>query len=167
MEHWYVVHTQPRGESLALANLNNQGLKTYLPRHLKRRRHARRTEWVPAPLFPNYLFVRFDIDQTRWRAIHSTFGVRYLVCNGELPAPVPHGIVEEIQSCEDDAGVVVVSKQAPFDKGELVQIMTGAMCDQVGLFDCATDNERVFILLDLLGRKVRVRVPLDTVSSYA
>ena len=167
MEHWYVVHTQPRGESLALANLNNQGLKTYLPRHLKRRRHARRTEWVPAPLFPNYLFVRFDIERTRWRAIHSTFGVRYLVCNGELPAPVPHGIVEEIQSCEDDAGVVVVSKQAPFDKGELVQIMTGAMCDQVGLFDCATDNERVFILLDLLGRKVRVRVPLDTVSSYA
>ncbi len=167
MEHWYVVHTQPRGESLAITNLNNQGFETYLPRHLKRRRHVRRTEWVPAPLFPNYLFVRFDIDRTRWRSIHSTFGVRYLVCNGELPAPVPHGIVEDIRSCEDDAGVVVVSKQAPFDKGELVQIMTGALCDQVGLFDCATDNERVFILLDLLGRKVRVRVPLDTVSSYA
>ncbi len=167
MEHWYVVHTQPRGESLAVTNLNNQGLETYLPRHLKRRRHARRTEWVPAPLFPNYLFVRFDIDRTRWRSIHSTFGVRYLVCNGELPAPVPHGIVEDIQSCEDDAGVVVVSKKAPFDKGALVQIMTGALCDQVGLFDCATDNERVFILLDLLGRNVRVRVPLETVSSYA
>ena len=167
MEHWYVVHTQPRGESLAVTNLNNQGLETYLPRHLKRRRHARRTEWVPAPLFPNYLFVRFDIDRTRWRSIHSTFGVRYLVCNGERPAPVPHGIVEDIRSCEDDTGVVVVSKQAPFDKGELVRIMSGAMCDQVGLFDCATDNERVFILLDLLGRNVRVRVPLDTVSSYA
>jgi transcriptional antiterminator RfaH len=49
----------------------------------------------------------------------------------------------------------------------MVQIMTGALCDQVGLFDCATDNERVFILLDLLGRKVRVRVPLGTVSAYA
>ena len=167
MEHWYVVHTQPRGESLAITNLNNQGFETYLPRHLKRRRHARRTEWVPAPLFPNYLFVRFDIERTRWRSIHSTFGVRYLVCNGELPAPVPHVIVEDIRSCEDDDGVVVVSKQAPFDKGELVQIMTGALCDQVGLFDCATDNERVFVLLDLLGRKVRVRVPLETVSSYA
>ncbi|MDP6785666.1 MAG: transcriptional activator RfaH [Rhodospirillales bacterium] len=167
MQRWYVVHTQPRGEPLALANLENQGLETYLPRYLKRRRHARRTEWVPAPLFPNYLFVRFDVERTRWRAIHSTFGVRYLVSNGELPAPVPHGIVEEIQSCEDDAGIVVVSKQAPFDKGELVRIMTGALCDQVGLFDCATDNERVFILLDLLGRTVRVRVPLETVSSYA
>ena len=167
MERWHVVHTQPRGESLAITNLINQGLETYLPLHLRRRRHARRTEWVPAPLFPSYLFVQFDVEQTRWRAIHSTFGVRYLVCNGELPAPVPIGIVEDIRSCEDDAGVVVVSKQAPFGKGEMVQIMTGALCDQVGLFDCATDNERVFVLLDLLGRRVRVRVPLDTVSAYA
>ena len=166
MESWYVVHTHPRGEPLAIINLNNQGLETYLPRQLKRRRHARRTEWVPAPLFPGYLFVRFDLDRTRWRAIHSTFGVRYLVCNGELPAPVPHGIVEDIRSCEDDDGVVIVSKQAPFDKGERVQIMTGALRDQVGLFDCATDDERIFILLDLLGRQVRVRVPLETVSVY-
>jgi transcriptional antiterminator RfaH len=167
MERWYVVHTQPRAEPLAIINLRNQGLETYLPRHLKRRRHARRTEWLPTPLFPAYLFVRFDVEQTRWRAIFSTFGVRYLICNGELPAPVPIGIVEDIRSCENDAGIVIVSKETPFDKGELVQIMTGALCDRVGLFDCITDNERVFILLDLLGRKVRVRVPLDTVSAFA
>ena len=89
MERWYVVHTQPRGESLAITNLINQGLETYLPLHLRRRRHARRTEWVPAPLFPSYLFVQFDVEQTRWRAIHSTFGVRYLVCNASCRRRFP------------------------------------------------------------------------------
>ena len=42
--------------------------------------------------------------------------------------------------------------------------MDGALSDQIGLFECAGDDQRVFLLLDLLGRKVRVRVPADQVS---
>ena len=61
MDFWYVVHTHPRGESLAFVNLQRQGLEAFLPQYLKRRRHARRTQWVPAPLFPRYLFVKMDI----------------------------------------------------------------------------------------------------------
>ena len=167
MERWYVVHTRPRGERLAIINLGNQGLDTYLPQYRKRRRHARRTEWVPAPLFPSYLFVHMDLETVRWRAVHSTIGVRYLVCHGEWPAPVPPGVVEEIRACEDDDGVVVMSRQAPFGKGEAVQIMEGALGNQVGLFDCVTDDERVIVLLDILGRQVKVRVPMETVSVYA
>ncbi len=60
MKRWYVVHTHTRGERLAMVNLRRQGLDTYLPQYLKRRRHARRTEWIPAPLFPRYLFVAMD-----------------------------------------------------------------------------------------------------------
>ena len=58
MRRWYVVHTQPQGESRAKANLERQGYEVYLPRCRKWRRHARRAEIVAAPLFPRYLFVR-------------------------------------------------------------------------------------------------------------
>ncbi len=167
MKRWYVVHTHPRGERLAMVNLRRQGLDTYLPQYSKRRRHARRTEWIPAPLFPRYLFVAMDVEAVRWRAIHSTVGVRYLVCHGDSPAHVAAGIVEEIQAREDEQGLVAMDTPPPFDKGEIVRITAGAFCDQVGLFDCATDNERIIVLLELMGRHVKVRVPLEAVRVYA
>ena len=63
-------------------------LHTYLPRYLKRRRHARRIDIVAAPLFPRYLFRRNRHGVQRWRSIYSTVGVSRLVCNGDYPAPV-------------------------------------------------------------------------------
>ena len=167
MKRWYVVHTHTRGERLAMVNLRRQDLDTYLPQYLKRRRHARRTEWIPAPLFPGYLFVAMDVEAVRWRAIHSTVGVRYLVCHGDWPVPVPAGIVEAVQARQDENGLVALDMPPPFEKGEMVRITAGAMRDQVGLFDCATDNERIIVLLELLGRYVKVRVPLEAVRVCA
>jgi transcriptional antiterminator RfaH len=43
----------------------------------------------------------------------------------------------------------------------------GAFFDQVGLFDGISDDERVIILLNLLGREVRVRLPADAVRASA
>ncbi len=167
MKRWYVVSTHSRNEPLALANLEHQGFEAYLPCYLKRRRHARRTETVRRPLFPGYLFVRLDIGDEPWHAIKSTIGVKRMICHGDNPAPVPHGVIEEIQAHRDEAGMVVMSKLAPFEKNNVVRINSGAFLDQVGLFDCATDQERVIVLLDIMGRRVRVRVPLEAVSAYA
>ena len=58
---WYVVQTQANAEHKAVAHLGRQGFTTYLPRYLKRRRHARRVDIVPRPLFPRYLFVSIDV----------------------------------------------------------------------------------------------------------
>jgi transcriptional antiterminator RfaH len=54
-----------------------------------------------------------------------------------------------------------------FDKGERVHIVEGALRGLSGLFESTTDEERVIILLDLLGRQVCVRVPLETVQAVA
>ena len=168
MIQWYAVHTQPRGETQARFNLLRQGFEVYLPCYLKRRRHARRTDWVTTPLFPRYLFVRMDLGATRWRAIQSTFGVSHLVCNGEAPAALPDGIVEEIREREDDRGMVVLAAEPPpFAKGEAVRVTAGALAEQVGWFEGVTDDERVILLLRLLGREIRVRVPRDAVAAFA
>ena len=161
---WYAVHTHARDEMKAMRHLGYQGFEVYLPQHLKRRRHARRTDWVPSPLFPRYLFVRMDTDGARWRAINSTIGVSYLVCNGERPTSVPPGIIEEILARTGDDGMVAVNRE-PFRKGTPVRIMDGTFCDHVGLFECADDNERVFILLELMGRQVKVRIPAEAVCA--
>lgn len=163
---WFVVHTHPRAEDTALRHLTRQGFVAFLPQYLKRRRHARRTDWVRAPLFPRYLFVAMGAAVTRWRAISSTVGVSHLVCHGETPAPVPPGIVEDIQGRIAEDGLIPMAPEVPFRSGDAVRVTAGALAEQIGLFDSVTDDERVILLLDLLGRQVKVKLPLETVAPW-
>jgi transcriptional antiterminator RfaH len=167
MRLWYVVHTQPQGEARAKANLVRQGYEVYLPRCRKWRRHARRAEIVAVPLFPRYLFLRLDIARERWRPVLSTFGVCALVCRGGMPAPVPEGIVEGIRGCEDAGQFVDLTRQSALRPGDKVQIMGGPFADHVARFEGLGDEQRVVLLLDLLGRKLRVTVPAETVTACA
>ena len=67
----------------------------------------------------------------------------------------------------DTDGLVPVEQSPPFRRGEVIRITAGALADQVGLFECATDEDRVVLLLDLLGRQVRIKPPLETIAPYA
>jgi transcriptional antiterminator RfaH len=137
-------------------HLARQGFATYLPRYLKRRRHARRTETVPAPLYPSYLFVTIDPTVQRWRSIHSTVGVTRLVCNGDVPAAIDDAIIHGLKSREDAQGFIQLQRRPQFAAGDKVRIREGVFSDCLGLFEGMGDRERVAILLELLGRKVRV-----------
>lgn len=166
MLRWHVAHTHPRAERVALSHLRRQGFTTYLPQYRKLRRHARRVDWVPAPLFPRYLFIGIDIETMRWRAIRSTIGIAGLICDGDTPAPVPDGVIDEIRRREDEEGMVALGA-SPFQPGDRITVVSGPLAGQAGLFDCMDDDRRVIILLDLLGRRVQVRVGLHAVSAAA
>jgi transcriptional antiterminator RfaH len=155
---WYVVHTQPNGEARADLNLRRQGFATYLPRYARRRSHARRNEVVKRPLFPRYLFVGLDLARERWRAIHSTFGVNRLVLAGEAPLPVPDGVVDDIRAREDGDGLVVLGLPAGLGPGSRIRLVDGIFADAKGVLERVADDRRVAILLELLGREVRVFV---------
>ena len=101
---WHVVQTHVHAKAKAQMHLDRQGFETYLPRYLKRRRHARRTDIVASPLYPSYLFVTFNPAVHRWRSIHSTIGVARLVCSGDMPATVDAAIVTGLKGRENAAG---------------------------------------------------------------
>jgi transcriptional antiterminator RfaH len=162
---WFVAHTHPNAEAKATSHLNRQGFEIYFPRYLKRRRHARRVEIVAAPLFPRYLFVAVDIAAQRWRSIYSTVGVTRLVCNGDEPAVVPDGIVEALKHREDTSGFIKLDYRPPFRPGDKIRVLDGAFSSCLGLFESMAERERIAILLDLLGRKVRVILDADLVAA--
>jgi transcriptional antiterminator RfaH len=162
---WYVVQTQLHAEQKAAANLLRQGYDVYLPRYLKRRRHARRTEMVPAPLFPRYLFVAFDIMTARWRSIQSTYGVSHLVCNCEEPQALSEKVVADLRGREDDKGFVRFDPRPQHAPGDRIRVVDGVFSDNLGLFEGMADRDRVAILLDLLGRKVRIILDRDFVAA--
>jgi transcriptional antiterminator RfaH len=162
---WYVVQTQINAETKAARNLVRQGFEIYLPRYLKRRSHARKIEKVAAPLFPRYMFVRIDMATQRWRSIQSTFGVSRLVCNGSDPTPIAQQVLNSLKACEDESGYVKLDQRPKFALGEKVRVLAGVFAENLGLFDGLADRDRVAILLDLLGRKVRVSIEADMVAA--
>ncbi|MEW6451013.1 MAG: transcriptional activator RfaH [Pseudomonadota bacterium] len=163
--HWYAVQTKAHAEIKASEHLRRQGFQVYLPRYLKRRRHARVSETVIAPLFPRYLFVMIDIAAQRWRSIQSTIGVSRLVYQGEYPAVVPDCVLQQLKEREDARGIIQVDRSPAFAPGDKIRVVDGAFADNIGLFDRMTDGERVAVLLELLGRKVRVVMDLDLVTA--
>ena len=167
MTIWCAVQTHVRSEDKAAFHLRRQGYDIFLPKHLKRRKHARRIDWVSVPLFPRYLFVAIEPDTTPWWAIRSTVGVSSLICFGDVPAVVPAHIITEIKARQDEKGLVKIHAGCDFKRGDRVRIVDGPLNDHEGLFESPTDEERVTILLNLMGREVKVRVPLETVYACA
>ena len=161
MKAWYCAYTQPRMELWARANLWERGLEAYLPLYRKRRSHARRVDWVSAPLFPRYLFVEADLEAGERRRIVSAQGVAQLVAFGERPAAVAPEIIAELRGREDGAGPVDV--RPSFAPGEALRVREGALLNQVGLFQGLDDESRVVVLLTLLNRPVSVRLPAHAV----
>lgn len=154
---WFVAQTQPQSEAKAAAHLLRQGFEIYYPQYLKTVRHARRVAVVKAPLFPNYIFVRIDMEAQRWRAINSTVGVVRLVGHDGMPTPLIAGVVESLKSGAGEDGYFEIPPvSSRFRGGEAVRMLNGAFDSCHGIFEAHTCNERVAILLDLLGRKVRV-----------
>ena len=162
---WYVVQTHPHAESKASMHLHRQGFVSYFPRYLKLRRHARRVEKVAAPLFPRYLFVSVECATQRWLSIDSTFGVVRLVRVGGRPAPVPQHVIEALTHREDANGFVELAPRPRFALDDKLRVSSGAFCGRIGLFQGMTSQERVTILLELLGRKVRVALDTEIVEA--
>jgi len=89
----------------------------------------------------------------------------HLVCNGQEPVPVPDSVIAALRGREDAEGLVCLPPQPLFVAGEKVRLLDGAFADCIGLFEGMKDIERVSVLLDLLGRKVRVLLDVDSVAA--
>jgi transcriptional antiterminator RfaH len=155
MNRWYVVYTHANSEARAYDHLLRQGFRAMLPTYKRWRKHARKRELVERPLFPRYLFVALDMLEQRWRPILSTVGVCDLVRRGNAPAPMPAGLAEAIG---ERAACGAFDRLAPLEglhHGDVVRIMEGPFTDLIGRFAGSADNDRVLVLLDLLGRQVR------------
>jgi len=165
MSSWYAVQTHPRAEARAALHLGNQGFPVFFPRYLRTRMHARRTDCVEAPLFPGYIFVALDLAIDRWRAVMSTLGVQRLVTTGERPSPVPDNVMDEMQSRVGDNGMIRLEDETiPFKCGDALTITDGPFKNYTGIFSERDDQRRIFLMLELLGRTLRIPIAVQSVQ---
>src|SRR5437667_12182066 len=60
-EQWYALQVRPRFEKVVALHLQHKGYEEYLPLYRKRQRWSGRVKEVDLPLFPGYLFCKFDV----------------------------------------------------------------------------------------------------------
>jgi transcription elongation factor/antiterminator RfaH len=153
-ERWFAVHALPFCELRAQANLENQGFRTFMPKRHKTVRHARKLRTIEGPFFPRYLFVVLDLDRDQWRSVNGTFGVSRLVMRGELPEPVPRGVVETLLAAADARGILHLADRLKI--GSPVRMLAGPFAEQLATLEHLDDLGRVRVLVDMLGRQVSI-----------
>ena len=161
-ERWYVARSLPHKESSAKQRLITQGFCTFLPMQDRTLRHARKIMTVCRPVFPRYLFVRFDPMTTQWRSINGTIGLDRLIMRGEQPEPVRPGVVESLIASVDDHDRLQFSQT--LRRGDRVRLLHGPFAEQLGVLDHLGSNERVQVLLSFLGGPVPVQVDRTSVA---
>lgn len=99
-------------------------------------------------LFPRYVFVWIE---QQWHVINSTFGVSNILMNGESPAALPVGWVDDMKRNEHPDGLIHL-KKSRFTRGQGVQVVGGLLDGQRGIYQGQTSRQREIVLLDALGR---------------
>jgi transcriptional antiterminator RfaH len=132
-------------------------LETYFPR-LRRQKTIRRVRRiVTSPLFPRYLFCRFD-PSLHYRAVRYSPDVIDVVSFGERPALVDDAIITGLKSWAGEA-VDVITVQPGLRPGDLVEITDGPMrgLEAVILHE-RSDRDRVAVLLSILECSAQVLI---------
>lgn len=157
MKHWYAVQCKPGQDQRAELHLLNQAYSIYRPLLKKEEWRAGRWLTITESLFPRYLFIHLDNVTDDWRPIRSTYGVANLVRFGDMPAVVPDSLIAEIKARETPQGWHFLSKYQ-FKQGDKVRFRDGGVFYTDAIFEQYTGEERVIVLMNLLGQVTRVTV---------
>ena len=144
MKNWYLIKTKPRQEKIAKQNLENQGYGVFCP--------IAKINNQLVILFPGYLFVQLNEKTQNWSPINSTKGVSYFVKFGSNFAKVPFSVIEFIKT-HQHITAEKLKKINNFKPGDKVQISDGAFKNCMAIFKCYKPDERVILLMNLLGRE--------------
>ena len=161
---WYVVHTHPKQEDRTNTNLRAWGIETFSPT-LKVNKYNEFTGKVThliKPLFPNYIFSRFNYNNSYHR-VRYTRGVHSLVSFNNMPVQVDDEIVELVKSQIGGDGFVKTFDD--LKAGDEVVINHGRFQNFCGVFEREIpDSDRVRILLNTVSFQAHVVVDRALVS---
>jgi transcription antitermination factor NusG len=158
---WFAVHVRARWEQSTAKILSGKGYETLLPAHKVESKWGGRLRKVELPLFPGYVFCRFDV----WKRLPILMspGVISIVSRGRVPVPVEHGEIASIQT------LTLSGVQAwpwPYlEVGERVRIESTPLRGLEGILVAFKGSHRVVVSVSLLRRSVALEIDRDGMTA--
>jgi transcription antitermination factor NusG len=151
MSYWCCGQLDGRRERLALHGLGLAGYEVYVPRV----RAPRRVE----ALFPSYVFISITLQ---WHAARWCPGMWRIIMAGDEPAHVPDAVIAELHARERD-GLIILPSARRFRRGDLVRVTAGPLAGFRGLVAGLKPQQRIAVLLELLGSTRPIEMAADDV----
>jgi transcription antitermination factor NusG len=151
---WYALRVQTKYGSFASATLRSKGYEEFLPLYRSRRRWSDRIKTLDLPLFPGYLFCRFNVGDRL--PVLTTPGVIGIVGAGKTPIPVDE---EEIEAIRAILRSGAVAQPWPFLRvGSKVHVERGPLAGVKGIITNTDKVYRLIVSVSLLQRSVAVEI---------
>ena len=157
---WFALQVRMRHEVGVSDHLQGKGYEWFLPLYKSRRRWSDRVKEIDAPLFPGYLFCRFNPHDRL--PILKTPGVTQIVGYNHVPVPVDEQEITAIRRLV--ASGVPNFPCAYLEVGSKVRIDAGALRGLEGILMDVKGKRRLVLSITLLQRSVAVEIDSDAVS---
>ena len=151
---WYAIRVQSKLGNLASATLRGKGYEEFLPLYRSRRRWSDRVKELDLPLFPGYLFCRFDVYDRL--PILTTPGVISIVGAGKTPIPVSDDEIAAIQAVIR-SGLAAMPWPC-LTVGSRILIERGPLAGLEGIALDVDRKYRLIVSVPLLQRSVAVEI---------
>ena len=161
-KEWFILQFKSNSHNKALKNLNRQGFETFLPLHETTSRKLSRFINTSKPLFPGYMFIRFDKAESEWHKINNTFGVSHLITFNSILKSIPTKFVDNLMKRYDVSGKLLPIQK--LKKGDQVTVLKGPFANFIATVEKYEADQRIWILMDLMGRKTKIQTPSDNLT---
>jgi transcription antitermination factor NusG len=157
---WFALQVRARHEKNISEMLRGKGYELFLPMYKCRRRWSNRYKILDLPLFPGYLFCRFDVHNRL--PILKTPGVILVLGIANTPVPIDN---DEIGALRTIVVSGLQSQPWPFLRiGARVRIQQGALTGLEGILLGTKGRHRLIVSITLLQRSVAVEIDGTWVS---
>jgi transcription antitermination factor NusG len=154
---WYALHVKTRFEKVVSQNLRGKGYEEFLPLYRRTSRWSDRTRELEIPLFPGYVFCRFD--PLYRMPILTVPGVNMIVGIGKTLMPVEDRELASIRTVLDSD---LYCEPWPFLAiGQKVCVERGPLAGTEGMVTLVKNSHRLVISVNLLQRSVAVEIDRD------
>jgi transcription antitermination factor NusG len=158
--NWYALQIRSRWEATAAGLLKGKGLEAFLPTYTSRRKWSDRSKVIESPLFPGYVFCRFDVHNRL--PVLVTPGVISVVGMGKTPIAVED---LEILSLQAAIGSGIQMEPWPYvEIGERVRIKDDVLDGMEGILTSFKGSHRVVISVTLLRRSVALEIDRSRIT---
>src|SRR3989442_5006628 len=158
-QKWYALQVRPRFEKIVGLHLNHKGYEEYLPLYRSRRRWSDRIKEVDLPLFPGYIFCKFDVLHRL--PILLVPGVMSVVGMGRNPLAVDEHEISAVQNVVKSG--LTYQPSGFICTGQMARVERGPLRGLVGIVVATKQNCSLVISVNLLQRSVSVEVDSDSV----
>ena len=161
-KEWFILQFKPNSHHQATKNLTRQGFETFLPLHDATSRKLSRFVNTSKPLFPGYMFIRFNRAEAEWHKINNTYGVSRLITFNSILKSIPTSFVDSLMKRYDLSGKLLPIQK--LKKGDQVTVLTGPFANFIATVEKYEADHRISILMDLMGRKTKIQTPSDALK---